>query len=74
MDEELKGFDAIIRACQIFKQYSNPDYPTHCEHDELMVFVDPSVVSKEDIDELEGLGFSANREEEYFFSYRFGSC
>jgi hypothetical protein len=27
----------LIEALQIFAKYGNPDYPTHCEHDTLMI-------------------------------------
>ena len=66
----------LIKAFQIFSKYLEKDsyqwkYPTHCEHDELTVCVDPSVVSQEDIDELMNLGF--DKGEEYFYSYHYGS-
>ena len=29
--------EKLIEALQIFLKYGNPDYPTHCEHDELTI-------------------------------------
>lgn len=48
----------LIRALQIFLKYGNPTYPTNCEHDELYVNIDASVVSEEDKKILDELGFS----------------
>jgi hypothetical protein len=64
----------LIEALTIFLKYmENVKYPTHCEHDTLHVACDPEIVSKEDIDKLNELGFFVN---EYggFSSYRYGSC
>lgn len=62
----------LIEAFTIFSKYSDSKYPTHCEHDELMVMVDPSTVSPEDLKRLEELGFNAKSD--MFYSFRFGSC
>ena len=68
----------LIEVLQIFSKYGNPTYPTHCEHDVLMISpeISPDIVSKEDQDKLETLGFfvSGNTGEELFISYKFGSC
>lgn len=63
----------LIEALTIFSKYTQDKYPTHCEHDELMIMVDPSIVSEKDIAKLEELGFSPDNLNEYFVSYRFGS-
>ena len=63
----------LITALNIFFKYSDDYAPTHCEHDELMVNIDPSVVSDEDKEKLDTLGFFPN-EYDGFSSYRFGSC
>lgn len=65
--------DKLIEALTIFLKYGNPSYPTHCEHDELMVMIDPALVSAEDKALLDGLGFIPN-DEGYFTSFRFGSA
>lgn len=66
--------EKLIKALNIFKKYTKSDYPTSCEHDVLYVHVDPNDVSKEDIAELEELGFTADFEDLHnFYSYRFGS-
>lgn len=36
----------LIKALQILLQYSNPDFPTHCEHD--ICDIDPADVSEAD--------------------------
>lgn len=65
----------LIKALQIFSKYVegyNEDYPTHCEHDELQVIVNPEKVSEDDIEELDKLGFFPLGD--YFVSYKYGSC
>jgi hypothetical protein len=62
----------LIKALTIFLKYSDTEYPTNCAHDELSVCVDPALVSEEDLRALEDLGFFPR--EEYFASFRFGSC
>jgi len=64
----------LIEALQIFLKYGNPTHPTHCEHDELTVAIDPSIVSAQDKVLLDDLGFIANDDEEHFTSYKYGSC
>ena len=68
----------LIEAFQIFSKYGNPDRPTHCEHDALYISpkISPILVSEEDINKLEELGFfvSVENGEELFMSFRFGSC
>ena len=65
----------LIKALQIFLKYGNPHNPTNCSHDFLYVDIDPELVSKEDIGELDKLGFFVDEEiGEGFGSFRFGSC
>lgn len=65
--------EQLIRALQIFLKYGNPDYPTHCEHDEMLICgIDPDKVSDEDKATLKELGFFIS--EDSFKSYRFGSA
>lgn len=63
----------LIEALTIFSKYGDPYSPTHCEHDVLTVMVDPSIVSVEDGERLNKLGFFPG-EDENFQSYRFGSA
>ncbi len=63
----------LIKALTIFLKYGDPYAPTHCEHDELTVCVDPDVVSDEDKAELDKLGFHPHRDG-HFVSFRFGSA
>jgi len=62
----------LIKALQIFLKYENPEYPTNCEHDEMIVVIDPSIVSEVDILILDDLGFII--EDDYFISFKYGSC
>ena len=66
--------DDLIKALQIFRKYTNDDYPTHCEHDTLCVIVEPEKVSNQDIIDLGNLGFHVDFDNGNFYSYRFGSC
>lgn len=66
--------EQLIEALQIFLKYGNPDYPTHCEHDELTVDINPELVSEEDKVKLEELGFIADPDYEDFKSSKYGSC
>lgn len=72
--ENTGGLSDLIKALEIFKKYGDPAYPTHCEHDELGVCINPSMVSDEDKEELDGLGFFVDSHGEYFKSFRFGSA
>lgn len=62
----------LIEALTILLKYGNPQYPTHCEHDELFVCIDPDAVTPSDVKRLEELGFNAT--DDGFRSFRFGSC
>lgn len=64
----------LIEALQIMAKYEQPEYPTHCEHDVLYVFVNPELVSEGDIARLDELGFFINDDDVGFMSYKFGSC
>lgn len=64
----------LIKALHIFLMYGNPRNPTNCSHDELIVAIDPAIVSDEDKKKLEELGFEDDPELDCFRSYRFGSC
>lgn len=67
--------ESLIKALQIFLKYGNPEYPTNCSHDELAIMeIEPDKVSKEDKVELEILGFEINKDENYFYSFKYGSA
>lgn len=54
--------EKLIEALQVFLKYKNLTYPTHCEHDELMVVgITEEEVSQEDKDKLSELGFLEHR-------------
>lgn len=64
----------LIEALQIFLKYGDPAYPTHCEHDEMFVMIDPHVVSSEDILKLGELGFTPSESDDSFHSFLYGSA
>lgn len=71
----------LIAALTILAKYLPKDeysysYPTHCEHDQLMVpGVDVDKVSPQDMERLSELGFKPHEDGlDGFVSYRFGSC
>lgn len=66
------NMEDLIKALTIFLKYGNPENPTHCEHDEMTVDINPDLVSCQDKEELDKLGFFAD--DEHFKSFRFGSC
>ena len=68
--------EKLIKALQIFLKYDNPQFPTHCEHDELWICgdFDPEKMSAEDLAELEKLEFTWDENDDSFKSYWFGSA
>jgi hypothetical protein len=65
----------LIEALKIFLKYGNPDYPTHCEHDELTICgINPADLSDEDKEKLDELGFFVSECEDCFKSFRYGSA
>ncbi len=69
----------FIEALTIFLKYGDLSYPTHCEHDELTISGHDGVYHKdrmtaEDVTRLDELGFFWSDEEEYFKSFKYGSC
>jgi hypothetical protein len=64
----------LIEALQIFLKYNNKEWPTHCEHDILMVVgITEEEVSQEDKDKLEVLGFTWCQEYDCWASFLYGS-
>ena len=66
----------LIKALQILLKYGNPQWPTHCEHDVLIINQDisPDNVSEEDKVALKALGFNVNWEGlNCFYSHKYGS-
>lgn len=66
----------LIEALTIMLKYGNPNYPTHCEHDEMTISndIDWNKITKEDQKKLDELGFSYSEELECIASFRYGSC
>lgn len=69
----------LIEALNIFLTYAPPGEwrnPLNCNHDEVVICgVEPRDVSEEDKKRLDELGFFVVEEEDdYFKSFRFGSC
>jgi hypothetical protein len=65
--------DDLIEGLTILRKYASPAFPTNCEHDVLFVNVAPGLVSAEDRQRLDELGFFPS-EDFGFQSFRFGSC
>lgn len=63
----------LIAALTIFLKYGDDYAPTHCEHDQFHVAIDPEKVSPEDLEALEKLSFTPD-DWNGFSSGRFGSC
>ena len=69
------NMENLIKALQIFLKYGNPEWPTHCSHDQLAIMeIEKDMVSEEDIKELDRLGFFWSDGEECFISFKFGSA
>lgn len=67
----------LIEALNIFLKYGDPDSPTHCEHDRLVICgIAPEDVSEEDIEKLFELGFvvACPFGPSVFQSYKYGSA
>lgn len=65
--------DELIQALTIFKKYRNEKWPTHCEHDVLMIMaVGENEMSEEDTKAVEKLGFTWSDEYDCWASYKFG--
>ena len=65
----------LIKALQIFLKYGDPDYPTHCEHDELWICgYDGIDISDEDLKLLDELGFFYDNNDQSFKSFKYGSA
>lgn len=66
--------DDLIKALQIFRKYTDNQYPTACEHDVLYLNCDADLVSEEDKSELSKFGFIPSDEFGGFMSFKYGSC
>lgn len=66
----------LIEALQIFSQYADLKFPTHCEHDVLVIVgIGKDGVSEADQKRLGELGFFwSDAEDGCWMSFRFGSA
>jgi hypothetical protein len=65
----------LIKALQIFAKYTDTKYPTHCEHDIMMIMdIEQNEITVEDELVLGKLGFIWSDEYDCFISFRFGSA
>ena len=64
----------LIEALNILLKYGDEKNPTWCEHDVLHIVGYDNVVSDEDIDRLDSLGFFWSEEDDSFYSFKYGSC
>jgi uncharacterized protein CbrC (UPF0167 family) len=72
---KINKMEDLIKALQIFLKYRNEKWPTHCEHDIMMISkVHQDEVSEEDDLELEKLGFFWNDEYDCYASFKYGSA
>jgi len=53
--------DDLIKALQILRKYGNPGNPTHCEHDTLLVLIDPISCQRERFGRTAGTRFQSNQ-------------
>lgn len=65
--------DDLIKALQIFQKYGNPTFPTHCEHDEMFVMIEPSFVTTGDLLALKKLHFEPTGDNTFSSTF-FGSA
>lgn len=65
----------LIEALMIFAKYRDEEFPTHCEHDVLMIAgITLDEVSDADKKKLDELGFRWSRSHGCWCSYRYGSA
>jgi hypothetical protein len=68
----------LIEILNIFLKYlpNDVNWPTNCSHDELTFCLDlnPSMMSKEDVDRLDELGVFYSESDNVFKSFKYGSC
>lgn len=65
----------LIAALQIFLKYKDEQFPTHCEHDVLLIMgITKEEISEEDVVKLYRLNFSWFNEFNCWGSFRFGSA
>ena len=65
----------LIEALTIFLKYSSREWPTNCSHDMLAIMgIDREMVSDEDHKRLLELDFLWDEDDDYYFSFRFGSA
>lgn len=65
----------LIEALNIFFKYRNEPFPTHCEHDILLIVgISEEEVSAEDVKRLTELGFFWSSEYDCWASHRYGSA
>lgn len=67
--------DDLIKALEIFDNYTDSEDIFQCEHDVLYVNINAADVSTQDIDRLEELGFTIDEDDlGIFMSFKYGSC
>lgn len=71
----------LVDALTLLRDHANPDptWPTHCEHDVLVVLVDPETVPDDVKARLKAMGFEhgpheASGDIPCFYSFRYGSA
>lgn len=65
----------LIAALLTFSKYKNERYPTHCEHDNLMILgIGKDELSEDDASKVREPSFNWNDEYDCWTSYRFESA
>lgn len=74
MAEFDNGYEALIQAFQILKQYTDRRSNIYCEHDQMNAHVEEEP-TEEEIEELEDYGFYQKDDNPtHFYSFWHGSC
>ena len=62
----------LIKALTIMLKHGDVAHPCYCEHDTLYIYPNSMDFTEEEFATLENLGFI--RDEEGFYSFKYGSC
>jgi hypothetical protein len=74
MRNDMTGMEQLIEDLKVFSKYSKSDYPTHCEHDTMMIAdVAQDDISEEDLEKVSDR-WLWSEEDDGYISYRFGKA
>ena len=70
----MTGIEQLIEDLKVFSKYSKSDWPTHCEHDVMMIAdVEQDDISEEDLAKVSDRWHWSNEYDSYI-SFTFGSA